>query len=729
MIYQKTEAVKLAASGQWPMILQDLAKLDDKQVSKKSKSTGAPCPLCGGTDRYSFKDARNGDWACRGCGKGGDGFSLLMQVNGWEFKTAVDRVDEYFGGIAQDDDAIKQATAVREGLQLAEEAKQARKREQAKAAAGEVFARASAYQSHPYAEKKKLTLDALTECRQQGSVLIIPARNAAGEIMTVQRVQGIPDNTGKYPRLFHKGAAKKGGFLMFGRDTKTILIGEGLATVDAAWQLNGSDCLAVCAFDSGNLPTVSQTIREQHPAADMVICADNDDAGIKAAKAAASATGASISYPPDGHNDWSDYFLSGGEQSPLKVLMEKSSVALTGNVIPITTKKKSPERPNYHHYSSTGSVLSTLENFRALLDFTGVAIRYNEMSKREEISIPGVDASGDNEINVNIAHVESLAATHGFSHGRAAAFIPVVADENRYHPVRDWILSKPWDGVSRIGSLCDTIQTKDATLRNILVYRWLLSAVAAAFKSSGFWSKGVLTFQGAQSIGKTSWFRRLFPVDSGYGLDGVCLDPQNKDSINRVVSHWLIELGELESTMKKDVAALKAFITNQVDIYRRPYARAESEYHRRTVFFASVNSHQFLKDDTGNTRYWCLKVDSLNYQHDIDMQQLWAEIYEKYKAGEQWHLTSEEAALLESNNAEFVEIDPIEELILNRYDLHVARTERYTATDVMHIIGYEKPTRADCIRCGRVLTTLFGESKKTNGRKCFQMPPAKQLRA
>ena len=315
MIHQKTEAAKLAASGQWPMILQDLARLDDNQVSTKSKSTGAPCPLCGGTDRYSFKDARNGDWACRGCGKGGDGFSLLMQVNGWEFKTAVDRVDEYFGGIAQDDDAIKQATAVREGLQLAEEAKQARKREQAKAAAGEVFARAAAYQSHPYAEKKKLSPDALAECRQQGTALIIPVRNAAGEVMTVQRVQGTPDNTGKYPRLFHKGAPKKGGFLMFGRDTGTILIGEGLATVDAARQLEGSGCLAVCAFDSGNLLTVSQTIREQYPAADMVICADNDDAGIKAANAAASATGASISYPPDGHNDWSDYFLSGGEQS------------------------------------------------------------------------------------------------------------------------------------------------------------------------------------------------------------------------------------------------------------------------------------------------------------------------------------------------------------------------------------------------------------------------------
>ncbi len=96
-----TAAVKGAAFGQWPFILQQLVGLTDLQVDTRTRSTGTACPHCGGHDRYSFKSADNGDWACRHC-SGGDGFDLLMKCHGWSFPEAVNRVAGLLG-VSQED--------------------------------------------------------------------------------------------------------------------------------------------------------------------------------------------------------------------------------------------------------------------------------------------------------------------------------------------------------------------------------------------------------------------------------------------------------------------------------------------------------------------------------------------------------------------------------------------------------------------------------------------------
>ena len=75
-----------------------------------------------------------------------------------------------------------------------------------------------------------------------------------------------------------------------------------------------------------------------------------------------------------------------------------------------------------------------------------------------------------------------------------------------------------------------------------------------------------------------------------------------------------------------DMARLKGVLTRDFDKVRRPYARAESEYQRRTVFFASVNKPNFLVDMTGNTRWWTIPVSKINYEHGIDMQQVFAQL-------------------------------------------------------------------------------------------------------
>ncbi|WP_228368236.1 virulence-associated E family protein, partial [Klebsiella pneumoniae] len=152
-------------------------------------------------------------------------------------------------------------------------------------------------------------------------------------------------------------------------------------------------------------------------------------------------------------------------------------------------------------------------------------------------------------------------------------------------------------------------------------------------------------------------------------LDGAVLDPANTDLVKNAVSHWIVELGELDATFRKaDIARLKAFVTLPSDKLRLPYDRIESEYPRRTVLAASVNENRYLVDDTGNSRWWTVPVSRCNYRHSIDMQQLWAEVRVHFERGEQWWLTDAEELALQGRNEEHEAVDPVEEIISAKFD-------------------------------------------------------------
>jgi hypothetical protein len=115
-----------------------------------------------------------------------------------------------------------------------------------------------------------------------------------------------------------------------------------------------------------------------------------------------------------------------------------------------------------------------------------------------------------------------------------------------------------------------------------------------------------------------------------------------KDSEIEAICYWICELGELDSTFRQsDISKLKAFTSKTDDVIRLPYERKPNKYPRRTSFVGSVNPVEFLVDQTGNRRYLVLGIESLSWQHNIDLQQFWAEIFHYYKAGEQWWPSSE----------------------------------------------------------------------------------------
>jgi len=374
---------------------------------------------------------------------------------------------------------------------------------------------------------------------------------------------------------------------------------------------------------------------------------------------------------------------------------------------------------------------ATIGNTSYLFGGYGIIIRYNVISKKVYIAVPGVNATPDNADNVAITLIYSLANLNDMATGQLMNLIGVIADKNQFNPVADWIMNKPWDGKDRLANFYATLVQRTGfpeELKQSLMYRWLLSAVAAVLKPSGFKARGVLTLQGPQSIGKTSWISALVP--DAILREGVLkldhhLDAGNKDSIITAVCHWIVEIGELDSSFKKDIARLKGFLTADRDKVRRPYGRTDSEYPRRTVFCATVNEHDFLVDSTGNSRWWTIPVISINYQHGIDMQQLFAQLAVDFQNGAQWWLTREEEQLLELHNKEHRNVSAIRERILEALDLdYVNETglPALTPTQLLQKLDIKNPTNTQSKECASVLREFVGESKKIQGQYKWRIP-------
>ncbi len=373
--------------------------------------------------------------------------------------------------------------------------------------------------------------------------------------------------------------------------------------------------------------------------------------------------------------------------------------------------------------------LSTIPNMAYLMGEYGITAHYNEIKKTVELRFPGRKFFGDTSAENAITELSSLCSKNMMPKGDLVAYVKNIANDNNYSPVRDWIEGRPWDKRSRLPELYATLKTHpgNEALKNTLVLRWLISAVAAAWRTPDFESHGVLVFTGLQGKGKTTWFRKLAPSSMGAVMVGASVDPSDKDSVTRVVSHWIVELGELDATFRKaDISKLKAFVTQPVDKLRRPYDRLESEYKRQTIFGGSVNDEKYLVDDTGNRRWWTVPVIDVDFLHTIDMQQLWAEVLTLFQSGEQWWLKKEEEEQLNALNEEHEGVDPIREKISSRFNFeknHPLHRSRMTASDVLAAIGYDKPTKAQATHASAVLKKLTGsEPVRTMHGRFFDMP-------
>ena len=374
---------------------------------------------------------------------------------------------------------------------------------------------------------------------------------------------------------------------------------------------------------------------------------------------------------------------------------------------------------------------ATIDNIEYLLKGYGITARYNLIKKAVSFFVPGLRSTSDNADNVMLAQIKSCCRLNGMSVSGLEETLLAVADRCPINPPAIWIKSRPWDGIDRSEEFFDTLTVSKNCpkwFRDILVRRWMVSATAAIFEMVGFRARGVLTLQGEQGIGKTSWFGALVPDpylrESVLKLD-YHLDAGNKDSQITATNHWIVEMSELDGSFRKDIAKIKGFISLDCDKIRVPYARSASVFPRRTVFGATVNEPQFLVDSTGNSRFWTLPVTKINYQHGLDLQQIWAQFAVEYEKGEQWWLTPEENEYLTLHNKQYQKSSVIRDLFVEAIDMDRIGEEglkKYSSTEVLKYIGIESPKNQQNKECCAILREYLGDSTRIKGSDKWPVP-------
>jgi hypothetical protein len=245
------------------------------------------------------------------------------------------------------------------------------------------------------------------------------------------------------------------------------------------------------------------------------------------------------------------------------------------------------------------------------------------------------------------------------------------------HPVRDYISSLPtWDHQDRVPQLVNYIhvepvqrnQTQEEA-RQLLewaIHKWLVAAVAE-WMSDDMSNQTILVLIGRQGIYKTTFFRYLLPSPlRSYFWENNHNSFASKDDHLALAENCFIDIEEIDMTRERDISELKALATSVWVKERRPYARFREAKHRLASFCATGNQQRFLCDETGNRRWLCFKVDSIDdpRQWTLDYQQLYAQLRDEYLNGFPHWFTTEEQERVEEQNKYF-RIESDEEQLIN----------------------------------------------------------------
>lgn len=301
-------------------------------------------------------------------------------------------------------------------------------------------------------------------------------------------------------------------------------------------------------------------------------------------------------------------------------------------------------------FTEKGGIASCIENVVIILNgdpaLTG-CVGYNEMShhivalrslpwRKVMSESPWVDAD-DADLRYYLERLYGLSGKDKIFDG-----LNVVAMANKFHPVRDYLDGCEWDGVPRLETLLvDYLGAADNSYTRAVTRKALVAAVARIYRP-GCKFDYMLTLRGRQGLGKSALIAKL----GGVWFSDSFTTMQGKDAYEQVQGVWLMEIGELAGMRKAEAETIKLYISKQCDRFRPAYGRRLQEFPRQCIFIGTTNETQFLRDTTGNRRFWV--VDTPN-EPTLDMwtdltpevvRLIWAEAVVLYKKGENLFLSA-----------------------------------------------------------------------------------------
>jgi predicted P-loop ATPase/phage/plasmid primase-like uncharacterized protein len=287
----------------------------------------------------------------------------------------------------------------------------------------------------------------------------------------------------------------------------------------------------------------------------------------------------------------------------------------------------------------------------------------------------------------------------------------LVADLRSHHVVRAYLDPLEWDGTERLSHwMVDFLGAEDNEYVRRVGRKWMIGAVARIYKP-GCKLDNVLILEGSQGLYKSTALKVL----GGEWFTDAPLRFGDKDSYAIMRGRWVIELAEMDSFNKAESEAAKQFFGQYIDRYRNFYGKRASDVPRQQVFAGTTNKYVYLKDETGNRRYWpvrAIEIDLEGLRATRDL--LWAEAVAAFNDGEAWWETPADVEMFRAEQeSRFINdayTDEIAKGLLGRSQV----TTNEILADILKL-DIAKWTMPEQQRVGRSMTQLGWLRKRGSG--------------
>jgi predicted P-loop ATPase len=306
-----------------------------------------------------------------------------------------------------------------------------------------------------------------------------------------------------------------------------------------------------------------------------------------------------------------------GELVPEQVVDETQS----SGVVPFATSK------------SPKGIPTTYINAKIALERLALECRYDVFHDR--LTVHGFECSGSGDATENLDNValkvrDVILREFEFDPGKNHILDAIVsrALDRTYDPVKDYLDGLEWDGESRIDTwLVDWCGVADTRLNREIGRKMLLAAVRRV-REPGVKFDSIVVLEGPQGSGRSTMLKILAGGEDNFS-DTAIIGSRAKEMQEQIQGVWIYELAEMDGLDKVDLNRMKNFASQTVDRARPAYGRSRIDRRRRCIFVGTTNDKEYLRDDTGNRRFWSLTVPE-GWLIDLEgfrevRDQLWAE--------------------------------------------------------------------------------------------------------
>lgn len=302
------------------------------------------------------------------------------------------------------------------------------------------------------------------------------------------------------------------------------------------------------------------------------------------------------------------------------------------------------------------------------------------------------------------------------SEASISAGVEMAAMRAPFHPVRQYLDGLRWDGTDRLSYwLNECLGVEDSEYVRLAGSFFIRSMCARVWKP-GAQVDHMLVLEGGQGEGKSSALRVL----AGQWFSDTQFRLGDKDALLQLEDVWLYEVSELDAFSRADTTAVKQFLTTLNDKFRGVYERRTSRRPRQVVMGGTTNQDEYLRDQTGNRRFWPVSVGRI----DLDVlrqwrDQLFAQAYSEVKSGSRWWPTrQEERDLFIPAQDNRVIVDPwADELSKRLQDIKWADRYTFTAAELLGVLGVSADKIDAAGQMAKRVTSIMHALGWTKGRE------------